>query len=347
MGNASIQGRPSFLLGPRTVGLHQLLLAPRRHGVVVAELHRVAPLAAGEGLETGLVVGDLRQRHQRRQGGALARQRVVTVDAGALGGEVAGDVVPPVAGVWITDANVLALVSLMASRQMAAADLDLQAWHSDVVRAFAAAAWREYAALQHAVDSVAAITRLAPVMPALGEEVRARMQAQVDSLAAVRGAALKRAFAKRRVHKRYVALVHGALEGEGVIDAPLALAGGLVRVKMAVRPDGLASRTRWRARERHGELTLVDCWPETGRQHQIRAHLEHLGHPIVGDKLYPDERVFADYQDHGWEAVAGRLALARQALHAAELRFPHPTTGEEVVVESALPSDLRELLRRP
>jgi 23S rRNA pseudouridine1911/1915/1917 synthase len=156
--------------------------------------------------------------------------------------------------------------------------------------------------------------------------------------------ALKRAFAKRRVHKRYVAIVHGALEGEGVVDAPLALAGGLVRVKMAVRHGGLPSRTRWRARQRHGAYTLVDCWPETGRQHQIRAHLDHIGHPIVGDKLYPDERVFADYQDHGWDAVAARLALPRQALHAAELRFPHPTTGDEVVIESALPADLRVLL---
>src|SRR5439155_19295323 len=88
----------------------------------------------------------------------------------------------------------------------------------------------------------------------------------------------------------------------------------------------------------------VECWPETGRQHQIRAHLDHLGFPVVGDKLYPDERVFADYQDHGWEAVAERLPLARQALHEAELRFPHPTTGDEVVVQSPLPRELRALV---
>lgn len=159
--------------------------------------------------------------------------------------------------------------------------------------------------------------------------------------------ALKRAFARRRVHKRYVAVVHGALAGEGVIDAPLGLGGGLVRVKMAVRPEadgGLPARTRWRARAQAGGYTVVDCWPETGRQHQIRAHLDHLGHPIVGDKLYPDERIFADYQDHGWDAVAARLPLARHALHAAELRFPHPTTGDEVVVHSALPPDLRALV---
>ena len=159
--------------------------------------------------------------------------------------------------------------------------------------------------------------------------------------------ALKRAFARRRVHKRYLAVVHGALQGEHLVDAPLGLAGGLVRVKMAVRPQsqgGLPSRTRFVARSRHGAYTLVDCWPETGRQHQIRAHLDHLGHPIVGDKLYPDERLFAAYQDHGWEAVSSELPIARQALHAAELRFPHPSRDEEVVVHSALPPDLCALL---
>jgi 23S rRNA pseudouridine1911/1915/1917 synthase len=156
--------------------------------------------------------------------------------------------------------------------------------------------------------------------------------------------ALKRAFARRKVHKRYDAIVHGALDGEGVVDEPLGLAGGLVRVKMAVRADGLPSRTRWRAERRRGGYTLVHCWPETGRQHQIRAHLDAIGHPIVGDKLYPDERVFADYQDHGWEAVEARLPLKRHALHAAELRFPHPATGVEVAVTSELPAELRALV---
>jgi len=156
---------------------------------------------------------------------------------------------------------------------------------------------------------------------------------------------LKRAFAKRLVHKRYLAIVHGALDGEGVVDAPIGLDGGRVRIKMAVRADGLPSRTRWRAIERLPEHTLVECWPETGRQHQIRAHLDHLGHPVVADKLYPDSQVFADFQDHGWEAVAARVPLPRQALHAAELAFPHPTEeGATEIVESPLPADLRDFL---
>jgi len=158
---------------------------------------------------------------------------------------------------------------------------------------------------------------------------------------------LKGAFAKRRVRKRYLAVVHGALVGEGVVDAPLGVAGGLVRVKMGVKTvaeGGQPARTRWRALQTFGNHALVECWPETGRQHQIRCHLFHLGFPIVGDKLYPDETIFADYQDHGWETIKDRVAFPRQALHAAGLWFPHPITGVEVGIESPLASDLSALL---
>jgi 23S rRNA pseudouridine1911/1915/1917 synthase len=192
-----------------------------------------------------------------------------------------------------------------------------------------------------------------------GEELQITHRLDLETsgvllVARTRGAAvrLKRGFARRQMHKRYLAIVHGRLEGEGVVDAPLGLGGGIVRVKMAIVPEsagGLPARTRWRAlrtveSEEAGEVTLVECFPETGRQHQIRAHLDHLGHPIVGDKLYPDETIFAVYQDHGWAAVADRLPLARHALHAARLAFPHPTTGEEVVVESPLPRELAALV---
>jgi 23S rRNA pseudouridine1911/1915/1917 synthase len=155
--------------------------------------------------------------------------------------------------------------------------------------------------------------------------------------------ALKRAFAKRWVKKTYLAVVRGRLDGEISVDAPLGLAGGLVRVKMAVLDGGLPSRTRFVARESWGDRTLVECFPETGRQHQIRAHLAHIGYPIVGDKLYPDEHIFADYQDHGWEAIAGRVEHARQALHAFRYTFPHPVSGAEITVESPLAADLAAL----
>jgi 23S rRNA pseudouridine1911/1915/1917 synthase len=156
--------------------------------------------------------------------------------------------------------------------------------------------------------------------------------------------AMKRAFAKRKVHKKYLAVVHGVVDGEGVVDQPLGPAGGLVRVKMAVREGGLPSVTRWRSLMSRDCYSLVECWPETGRQHQIRAHLDWLGHPVVGDKLYPDEKIFAEYQDSGWQAVADRLPIARQALHAAWIRFPHPLTGEPVEIESPLPPELLALV---
>ncbi len=152
---------------------------------------------------------------------------------------------------------------------------------------------------------------------------------------------LKRAFARRLVKKRYLAIVHGKLEGEGVIDAPIDLEpAGRVRVRMAVSPSGQPSRTRYRALEYSDEHSLVECFPETGRQHQIRVHLSHIGHAIVGDKLYPDENIFADYQEQGWSSVADRVPLPRHALHAAQIEFPHPLSGVPVMVKTDLATDL-------
>jgi 23S rRNA pseudouridine1911/1915/1917 synthase len=163
-------------------------------------------------------------------------------------------------------------------------------------------------------------------------------------------AALKGAFARRRVEKRYLAIVHGLLaEDELLIDRPIGPCGGRVRVKMAVRDKeagGLPARTLVRVVSRHGEYTLVECRPHTGRQHQIRVHLAAAGHPIVGDKLYPDEELFIAWADHGYAAVADRLPLPRHALHAAGLRFLHPLTGEPVELHSPLPDDLQAFMQR-
>jgi 23S rRNA pseudouridine1911/1915/1917 synthase len=162
------------------------------------------------------------------------------------------------------------------------------------------------------------------------------------------GPRLKRAFARRRVDKRYLAIVHGELDGERYIDQPLGLAGGRVRVKMAVRPvedGGLPARTLVVPRRIYKGYTLVEARPETGRQHQIRAHLEAIGFPIVGDKLYPDEERFMEWADGGLsDELLAELRLPRHALHAASLSFPHPSTGETVRVDSPLPPDLAAFL---
>lgn len=89
---------------------------------------------------------------------------------------------------------------------------------------------------------------------------------------------------------------------------------------------------------------LLECRLHTGRTHQIRAHLAHLGCPLIGDPLYGKQRAFKAEGPHAEEAAAAVAALPRQALHAAVLGFKHPITGEELRFESPLPDDLEALL---
>lgn len=155
---------------------------------------------------------------------------------------------------------------------------------------------------------------------------------------------LKRAFASRAVKKSYLALVHGIpAEPTGVIDAPMRLVDSRTHIKMGVVDDGLPAVTRYRVQRTFADHALVEAAPETGRQHQIRVHLAAIGHPIVGDKLYGGgEQAFMDYCDSGLTPELLDLfdGLARHALHAARLVFPHPVTREPVTVQSPLPADL-------
>jgi len=160
---------------------------------------------------------------------------------------------------------------------------------------------------------------------------------------------LKRAFASRTVKKTYLALVHGVPEPPaGVIDAPMRLLDTRTHIKMGVTQDGLPAVTRYCVQRLFAHHALVEAAPETGRQHQIRVHLAHIGHPIVGDKLYgASEQAFMDYCDAGLTPELLDLfdGLPRHALHAARLIFPHPKTREPVTVESPLPGDLLEYMR--
>jgi 23S rRNA pseudouridine1911/1915/1917 synthase len=156
---------------------------------------------------------------------------------------------------------------------------------------------------------------------------------------------LKRAFARRHVKKSYLALVHGVPPAEGVIDLPLKLLDSPSRIMMGVHAGGLPSISRYRVIRAFAAHALVEVAPETGRQHQIRVHLAAIGHPIVGDKLYrASERAFMDFCDGGLtpELLEAFDGLARQALHAHRLTFPHPRTREPITVESPLPEDLRQ-----
>jgi len=163
---------------------------------------------------------------------------------------------------------------------------------------------------------------------------------------------LMRSFVEGEVHKEYLAITEGApKEDVFEVDAPIAEGTELIRI--AVRIDhavGKPARTRFEVLQRfecNGEpFALVRCFPETGRQHQIRIHLHHAGYPIVGDKMYgPDAGYFDRFSKHCLEPEAWeKLRLDRHALHAARLRLRHPGTGEEVSFDAPFPADLQAFL---
>jgi 23S rRNA pseudouridine1911/1915/1917 synthase len=162
-------------------------------------------------------------------------------------------------------------------------------------------------------------------------------------------------FAERTTTKKYLAIVYGRPEAEFEVELPMRKAlRSLIEVKMqvaSVEQGGLPAKTRFvrlsTHTNRYGEFSLVECFPKTGRQHQIRVHLESAGHPIAGDKLYgvPEEDAvrFYERQHLSPEAMA-KIILPRHALHAASIRFVHPKTEKEVEFNSPLPEDLAQFL---
>ena len=163
------------------------------------------------------------------------------------------------------------------------------------------------------------------------------------------GAFLKEAFATRQVKKTYLALCKGQPPDEGLIDQPIKLLDTPTHVMMGAADDGLAAVTRFRVVRRFAGHALVEASPETGRQHQIRVHLAMRGHPLVGDKLYgAGEQYFMEACDRGISAeLLERFdGLARHALHAARLTFPHPVTRVPLTLEAPLPADLIDYMAR-
>jgi 23S rRNA pseudouridine1911/1915/1917 synthase len=160
-------------------------------------------------------------------------------------------------------------------------------------------------------------------------------------------------FAARRIAKTYIALVHGALAKDN-ITVNLPIARDLVRrTRMTTRrPDGRGAVSHVRVLERlatrFGAFTLVEVRIETGRTHQIRVHMQALGHPVVGDTLYGAPRTIAPEMRNGAaeRPMEEGLRLERNFLHAAHLEFAHPQTGKALAVDAALPAELEELLAR-
>lgn len=144
-------------------------------------------------------------------------------------------------------------------------------------------------------------------------------------------AALCKAFEEGRVEKTYFALVRGEPPAEGVVDHPIPKTEDGPRVP---------ARTRYRLLRRSSvdRCSLVEATPETGRLHQVRRHLRHLNHPLVGDVTYGSGAINRHYR--------ATYNLHRLALHARSLGFDHPETGERVRVYAPVPPDLGDALAR-
>ncbi len=154
---------------------------------------------------------------------------------------------------------------------------------------------------------------------------------------------LGRALAARRVERRYAALAWGHLDEPLEIDAPIARHRA-DRKRMTVTADGRAARTRVEQVARFEVCDLVRVRLHTGRTHQVRVHLAHVGHPVVGDAVYGGGGARRVSGRQRTRAVELERLVPRQALHAALLRFEHPTTRQWVEFRSEWPQDLRAAL---
>lgn len=161
--------------------------------------------------------------------------------------------------------------------------------------------------------------------------------------------AMSRAFAEGEVGKTYVAVVRGCpKETAFEIDAPLGRIGKRHPFPRSIvdRRDGKPARTLVRMVERLRDFAVLEADPLTGRTHQIRAHLEYAGHPVVGDKAYgvPANLLRTMFSDPEAAEVIDHLLLPRHALHCARLGFAHPRTHERLELVAPLPQDMASFI---
>ena len=153
--------------------------------------------------------------------------------------------------------------------------------------------------------------------------------------------ALVRMLEEREVHREYAAVCRGVMTGGGTVDAPIDR-HPTDRVRMAIRDGGRDAVTHYRVIQRFRAHTHVRVQLETGRTHQIRVHLAHVGYPIVGDKVYGGRLALPK---GGSEELRQALReFPRQALHAARLQLEHPITHKSLEVVAPLPADMVRLL---
>ncbi len=164
--------------------------------------------------------------------------------------------------------------------------------------------------------------------------------------------ALGKQFFNKTTHRSYNAIVWGNItEDEGRIEGNIAR-DPKDRLRMTVFPPdteiGKPAVTHYRVIERFGYTTLIECILETGRTHQIRAHMKHIGHPLFGDERYGGTEILRGQRSSTYKAfIRNCLSLCnRQALHARTLGFVHPVTGEQMDFTSEQPADLAALIEK-
>lgn len=163
--------------------------------------------------------------------------------------------------------------------------------------------------------------------------------------------AMGAAFAEGRVEKHYVAVVRGEFERKTfAIDAPLGRIGKQHPVPRSIvdRKHGKPARTLVKVAETLGGFSVVEASPLTGRTNQVRAHLECVGHPVVGDKTYgmPARLLREFLENPDAPSVRDHLILPRHALHHARMRFVHPRTGRPIGLSAPLPPDMAAFIER-
>lgn len=202
--------------------------------------------------------------------------------------------------------------------------------------------------LSHPTDKVLHNTVTTILARQLGRKVflahrldRETSGAQVLALDPAAARSLYEQFLGRSVRKEYLAVAFGEIAWKKkLLDAPLGPEGGEIRVRQAVG-TGQPAVTEFERLATDGRLSLVSAKPRTGRLHQIRAHLAHLGHPVVGDKLYVgagEAYMKAVRKEIGREDLDA-LGADRQLLHAWKLSLEHPTTGKRLNLVAPVPAD--------
>ena len=145
---------------------------------------------------------------------------------------------------------------------------------------------------------------------------------------------------ERRVHRVYDAIVHGEMVAGGTVDEPIGR-HPVDRKRMAVNEKGKRAVTHYRVIEKFKRHCHIEAKLETGRTHQIRVHMSHIQHPLVGDAVYGRRNLPGGVSEELKKMIVG---FPRQALHARELGIEHPASGEEVQWQEDMPQDMQQLL---